>query len=688
MRNKLFILMSLLIMASMILSACQQQPAAPAAEAPAPEAPAAEAPAAEAPAAEAPAAPAAPSNFKNPDTITFITGAGEPETLDPAWTYETAGSTVELNLYEGLTFFKRERTDEYIPALATDWTTSEDGLTWTFNIREGVKFHEGGTLEPHDVAYTAQRAFLQGRIDGWQWIVYEAFYGPEMAMAGIKDFAAAFVAPDAAEPPVFEDLSEADLMKVCEDIQSKIVADDAAGTVTYTFKQPVPWMLALTSQQFMGGILDKEWMAENGDWDGECATWTNFADPSAEDTILFDKANGTGPYKLDHWTPGEEIVMVANEDYWRTEPMWEGGPSGVASIKRVVIKNIDEWGTRLSMLQAGDADEIYTPPQYRPELEQYAKNTCGLDESTCAPDKADGFINFYRKLPMPAITPAQLNWQINVEGGNPYVGSGKLDGNGITPNFFSDIHIRKAFSSCFDYGAMVNDALAGEGVQAQGPIPQGMMGYLEGQAPLNTFDPATCEAEFKMADLDGDGVPAGEDEDDIWSKGFYMQLAYNSGNDTRRLAAEILKAGVESVNPKFSISVLAMPWPVMLESRRQGKLPIYVGGWVEDYHDPHNWVNPFLYSQGAYGRIVNMTDDYKTKYDQMVLDGANANGVDARTPIYEQIQTMSQEDAVNVWMYQVMEGYPFQTWIKGFYFNPAYGNPEYGWIYSLSKVAP
>lgn len=685
MRNKLFILMSLLIMASMILSACQPQPAAPAAEAPAPEAPAAEAPAAEAPAAEA---PAAPSNFKNPDTITFITGAGEPETLDPAWTYETAGSTVELNLYEGLTFFKREKTDEYISALATDWTTSEDGLTWTFNIREGVKFHEGGTLEPHDVAYTAQRAFLQGRIDGWQWIVYEAFYGPEMAMAGIKDFAAAVLAPDAAEPPAFEDLSAADLMKVCEDIQSKIVADDAAGTVTYTFKQPVPWMLALTSQQFMGGILDKEWMAENGDWDGECATWADFADPSAEDTILFDKANGTGPYKLDHWTPGEEIVMVANEDYWRTEPMWDGGPSGVASIKRVVIKNIDEWGTRLSMLQAGDADEIYTPPQFRPELEQYAKNTCGLDESTCAPDKDDGFINFYRKLPMPAITPAQLNWQINVEGGNPYVGSGKLDGNGIPPNFFSDIHIRKAFSSCFDYGAMVNDALAGEGVQAQGPIPQGMMGYLEGQAPLNTFDPATCEAEFKMADLDGDGVPAGEDEDDIWSKGFYMQLAYNSGNETRRLAAEILKAGVESVNPKFSISVLAMPWPVMLESRRQGKLPIYVGGWVEDYHDPHNWVNPFLYSQGAYGRIVNMTDDYKTKYDQMILDGANANGVDARTPIYEQIQTMSQEDAVNVWMYQVMEGYPFQTWIKGFYFNPAYGNPEYGWIYSLSKVAP
>jgi peptide/nickel transport system substrate-binding protein len=680
MRTKLFVLVSVLMVASMLLGACQPAaPAAPAAQAPVDTTEAAtEAPAAETPAEAAPAE-ASSVPFKNPDTITFITGAGEPETLDPAWTYETAGSTVELNLYEGLTFFKRESTTEFIPALATEWTTSEDGLTWTFNIREGVKFHKGGTLEPHDVAYTAQRAMLQGRIDGWQWIVYESFFGPDLAMASIKDFASAYTGAAS-----FEEMTPAQLTQVCEDVKTKVVADDAAGTVTYNFKQPVPWMLALTSQQFMGGILDSEWMAENGDWDGDCATWTDFADPAAEDTILFQQANGTGPYALDHWTSGEEIVLTANPDYWRTEPMWEGGPSGVAKIPRVVIKNVDEWGTRLSMLQAGDADEIYTPPQYRPQLEPFAKMTCGIDDASCQDDKADGFIKFYRNLPMPAITPAQMNWQINVEGGNPYVGSGELDGNGIPADFFSNEHVRKAFNYCFDFEAMVNDALAGDGAQAQGPIPQGMMGYLEGQDPLYSYDPAKCEEEFKAAMFkDAEGT-----EVSVFDKGFYMQIAYNSGNDTRRLAAEILKAGVEGVNPKFTIAVLAMPWPVMLESRRAGKLPIYVGGWVEDFHDPHNWVNPFLYSQGAYGRIVNMTDDKKAEYDAMILAGAAETDPAARTKIYEEIQTKAQADAVNIWLYQIIEGYPFQTWIKGFYFNPAYGNPEYGWIYSLEKVAP
>ena len=116
-----------------------------------------------------------PPKMKNPDTLTVITGAGEPETLDPAWTYETGGSTTELNLYEGLVFFKREKIDEFIPALATDWKQSDDGKQWVFNIRKDVKFHKGGTLEPHDVAYTTARSMLQGRTDGYQWILYEAF---------------------------------------------------------------------------------------------------------------------------------------------------------------------------------------------------------------------------------------------------------------------------------------------------------------------------------------------------------------------------------------------------------------------------------------------------------------------------------------------------------------------------------
>ena len=691
MRSKFLLIVSLLILASMILGACQP------ATTPAPQDTGetttgsensaggdtgnAQQPVDEATTVPATDAPVVNVEVKNPDTFIIITGAGEPESLDPAWMYDTASSTVALNIYEGLVAFKRESISEFVPALATDWVVNDAGDVWTFNIRDGVKFHEGGTLEPHDVAYTFARALLQGRIDGYHTITYEVFFGPNLSMASIKDFAAAYIGKES-----FDDLTSDELVQVCEAVKSKVVADDDAGTVTYNTNGAIPYMFPLMAQQFLGGILDKEWMVENGDWDGECTTWQDFADPSAEDTILYNHANGTGPYVLDHYTSGEEIVLTAFEDYWRTEPMWENGPSGVASIPRVVFQNISEWGTRLAMFEAGDADYIYAPAQYRPQLDPYIKYRCGVDESSCVEENPDGYIKAFRKLPQPAITPAQLNWNINTEGGNPFIGSGELDGNGITANFFSDVHIRKAFSYCFNYDAMIVDALANEGVQAQGPIPQGMMGYLD-EPPLFSYDIAKCEEEFKLADVDGDGIPAGEDNDDVWSKGFYMQIAYNTGNDTRRLSSEILKAGIEEVNPKFNIAVVGMPWPVMLNSRRAGKLPVYVGGWVEDYHDPHNWVNPFLYSQGAYGRIVNMDADNAAYFDDLILRGAAETDVAKRTAIYEEIQTQAQERAVDIWMYQVLEGVHFQTWINDYYYNPAMGNPGYGWIYAMSKSA-
>ncbi|MCA9871234.1 MAG: hypothetical protein KC487_12780, partial [Anaerolineae bacterium] len=404
----------------------------------------------------------------------------------------------------------------------------------------------------------------------------------------------------------------------------------------------------------------------------------------ASETILLDQANGTGPYMLDHWTPGEEIVLTAFEDYWRDEPMWEGGPSGPASIKRVVIKDISEWGTRLAMLEAGDADYIYVPPPYRPQLEPYVHTWCNQEEE-CSEGNADGYLLAYRDLPSPAITPAQFNWNINVEGGNPFIGSGELDGNGIPADFFNDIHIRRAFNYCFDFQAMIDDALSGDGIQAQGPIPAGMLGYLEGEAPMFTYDPARCEEEFKLADVDKDGIPAGEDDDDVWSKGFYFQMSYNTGNDTRLLASEILKAGIEAVNPNFNVVVVGMPWPVLLNSRRAGKLPIYVGGWQEDYHDPHNWAHAFLHSQGAYGRIVNMDPEVAAVFDDLVLKGATTTDTEDRRVIYEELQRKAQEEAVNIWMYQVLDRWHLQPWMKGFYNNPAYSQPPYNWIYALSK---
>ena len=101
------------------------------------------------------------ADFKNPDTLTNL-WIGEPETLDTAIMYDSPGIVTARHLYDGLLFLKGSAVDEFVPMLADEWSISDDGLTYTFHIREGVKFHKGGTLEAHDVAYTFHRNMLLG----------------------------------------------------------------------------------------------------------------------------------------------------------------------------------------------------------------------------------------------------------------------------------------------------------------------------------------------------------------------------------------------------------------------------------------------------------------------------------------------------------------------------------------------
>jgi ABC-type transport system substrate-binding protein len=85
-----------------------------------------------------------------------------------------------------------------------------------------------------------------------------------------------------------------------------------------------------------------------------------------------------------------------------------------------------------------------------------------------------------------------------------------------------------------------------------------------------------------------------------------------------------------------------------------------------------------------------MTDDYKSKYDALILQGVATSDLEERRNFYVEIQLDAQVDAVNVWLYQEVASTYLQEWIKGYYYNPAYftTNPAYTWIYALSKEAP
>jgi peptide/nickel transport system substrate-binding protein len=79
----------------------------------------------------------------------------DPVDLDPHTTGATATRNMLENVYDTLVMF--DSSGQIVPSLAESWTASEDGLVWTFTLREGVTFHNGESLEASDVAFSINR---------------------------------------------------------------------------------------------------------------------------------------------------------------------------------------------------------------------------------------------------------------------------------------------------------------------------------------------------------------------------------------------------------------------------------------------------------------------------------------------------------------------------------------------------
>src|SRR5690625_2847624 len=100
---------------------------------------------------------ATPGNVAAATTGGDLTYAGgvDAQTLDPQFITDIPTFRVVGSMYEGLT--AQNADGEIIPALATEWSVSDDGRTWRFKLREGVKFHDGSEFNAEAVKFTYDR---------------------------------------------------------------------------------------------------------------------------------------------------------------------------------------------------------------------------------------------------------------------------------------------------------------------------------------------------------------------------------------------------------------------------------------------------------------------------------------------------------------------------------------------------
>ena len=567
------------------------------------------------------------AQVKKPNTFTKI-NMGTIDSLDPHYQYDNASSEVYANIYENLIMFKEGDITQYEPLLATKVPTVDNGLikndgtTYIFPIREGVTFHEGGTLTPEDVKYSFMRGLIHDRNGGPWWMLY----GPLFDAGGLSDITEEVVG---VENP--SELTPAESAQVYAELDKAIKVD--GNNVVFNLPKPNPTFLSVVvHDNGLGAIIDKEWSIEQGAWDGSPETIAEYHDPAKESDPLHEQTNGTGPFMLNTWEKGKRIALDRNDNYWR-EP---------AQLERVIINYIDEWSTRKLMLERGDADVVYMDKQYQSQVE----NLDGVEFISGLPNLYTGY--------------GLMNWTIDTKG-NPDVHSGELDGNGIPSDFFEDINVRKAFNYSMNYDAFVSEVMDGDGQQARGPIPEPFLGYEE-DSPVYSMDLEKAEEHFKKA-FDGE----------LWDKGFEITILYNTGNSMRKTASDMLKYNIEQINPNFKINVRGIQWASYLDRMIAGKFTLGFIGWGADYADPHNFTVPFMRSDGTFGNFKG--ESYKewakeNNVDSLVNKGVEVTDRAEREEIYKEIQNIAYEYATDLYLYQPTAHILMREWVQGWTYDP------------------
>lgn len=534
---------------------------------------------------------------------------GEMESLDPVYSYDGVTHGMLINVYDTLLKFNGSSLTDLEPSIATQVPSvengliSKDGKTYTFPIRSGVKFHDGTELTPEDVQYSLQRFLLSDISGGPSSLLLE----PILGVASTRD-------------------ENGNITVDFKDVANAVRVD--GNNMVITLKRPfAPFLSILARWSY---IVSKNWAIQRGAWDGTEETWKQFNNFAKDASPFFKESNGTGPFQIARWDiAGKNLVLAANEHYF----------AGAPQIKTIFMRTVEEPSTVRLMLETGDADVAEISPKFTSQLHGN-------------PD-----VTLYDNLPRLRTDPVLFfTRNINMQG-NPDVGSGQLDGNGIPADFFADKDLRQAFLYAFDYDAFLKESMEGRAERAIGPAPQGLVPQ-DDSFKRYAFNLQKAEEHFKKA-------WGGQ----VWDKGFKFTITYNTSGEMRQIASEILKRNVEKLNPKFQIDLRGVTWPAFLEKTAKHQMPLWARGWVADYADAHNFYFPFLHSHGRYA----LAQGYKNpQADVLIEQAVSETNPQKRNALYKQLHNLMYDDAMQLYTVHPTGLWAMRSNVKGFTDNPVY----------------
>ncbi|MFQ6086856.1 MAG: ABC transporter substrate-binding protein, partial [Candidatus Bathyarchaeia archaeon] len=266
----------------------------------------------------------------------------------------------------------------------------------------------------------------------------------------------------------------------------------------------------------------------------------------------------------------------------------------------------------------------------------------------------------FKGLPILACVAILFNFQLNPV--SPYIGSGQLDGEGIPPDFFSDVDVRKGFAYAFDYDRYIREVFMGEASQPATPVIEGLP-YHNPEQDKYSFNLTKAEQHFRAA-------WRGE----MWANGFTMGITYNRGNIPRMKVCEILKSGVESLNPKFHIEIHEVDWYTFLKQLVDRELTLFLFGDMAILPDSYELLYSFMHSEGDLAYFQGYSNP---TVDALIEEGMRTMDETRRLIISYELQRIYHEDCIGIPRYQPFRRHWERDRVQGWYYNPIYPGGYY-----------
>lgn len=483
-----------------------------------------------------------------------IPGA-DPPTLDPAIAGDATSSEYIVEMFSGLVTLSPEDLSVQ-PDIAADWTISDDGTVYTFTLREDVTFANGRPVTADDFKYSMERSCDPAT----QSPVADTYLGD---IVGCR----------------------AKLNGETDSVEGIRVVDDY--TLELTISEPKVYFLSKLTYP-TAFVVDREAVEAGG------RGWAT------------ENPNGTGPFTLDHYSFGEEIVLVPNENYY-------GAPK--PKIEQVVYSLAGG-----SIMTRYETDELDVAPVGLADIDRVLNPDDPLNQEL-----------------------------VQVE----TLSLGYLGLNNEQPPF-DDPKVRQAFAMAIDNERIAQVVLRETVRPAHGILPPNLPGY-SSNVTGHGFDPEQARQLLAESSYGGpEGLPD-------------VTLHVSGGGGAPPSTIEAI-AEMLNQNLGIQVAIEQTEWATFLSdiNREPNPYQVFSIGWIADYPDPQNFLE-ILFSCESRDNHVGYCNP---EVDELFQQAATERDQERRFELYNQAEQMILDDAPVVPLWYGQEYWLVKPYVQDMRFPP------------------